>query len=158
MDNRCSMVEKEIIFHDGFAAGWFFAVGEWFQTALDIKLIHKKIGKQKILTRKIGKNFSFSVGDTIWDHKMGHTALTWKEALPYINIGFTIIAATPSGLIRGENEKFNLGSVTARVFRIKPDRSGVEKNGYIDCTQIQFVRILHDGIFYQTIKPRGAME
>ncbi len=142
------MVGRKIVFHDSFAVGWSFAVGEWSTPALDLRESRRAIDGVEVRTKKVGPNLAFHAGSVFWDHSMGYLAEYWRDALPHINTGLCVIDARPAGpLATGTgNASFFLGSVTAEIFRIKPDRTGVVKTGYLECTQLEFVNILKRGL------------
>jgi hypothetical protein len=78
-------------FVDGYAEGWFFAVGDFFRDNLDIKLTDRivrekdDLGKNKKSTKIYtqGKEYSFEIGDIFYDSPNGY--LRWDIALKNFN-------------------------------------------------------------------------
>lgn len=151
-------------FINGYADGWYFAVGECFKDVLDIKYTERRepflingvrqyeivrkngIEKKKPLSKTVmrwtqGKCFSFAEGHILYDTPKAY--LEWKEALKHIKLACFIVRATPSG-INGDGT-FSGGSVTFQLSKPNEQKDGLETIRQYHLGQKEFVRFLKSG-------------
>lgn len=139
-----------------FAKGWSFAVTHSFRDALDIKLTEliKKGKKEKVWTQ--GRNISFKEGDIVHDHPTAYIDTEWDKSKPYtwdqatrkIHITLQVVNATPSVSTTNGNSSAD-GQVQFLIFVKEPGTCKLEMKDDFHCTQIEFVRLLRDGKFYE---------
>lgn len=151
-------------FANGYINGWYFAVGECFKDALDIKLTERRepfiidgirqyeiteknsVKKKKPLSKTVmrwtqGMCYSFAEGHILYDTPKAY--LEWKDALKYINMACFIVRATPSG-INGDG-LFTNGSVTFKLAKPNDARDELRIIGQYHLNQKEFVQFLKDG-------------
>ena len=116
-------------FVNGFAEGWYYAVGECFRDELDIKYTLRKElieGKKKDIMRWTqGPFYSFKEGHTLYDTPKAY--LQWSEALKYIRLICEVIRATPNTV--SDDNKFINGSVTFTLNKPNYDKTGITNIG-----------------------------
>ena len=166
-DRQKRSLELVASFVDGYADGWFFAVGECFKDTLDIKFVeraepllvdgHKqyqsvvnKDGKarNKVVTIKVmrwtqGRLYSFAAGHVLYDTPKGY--LQWCDALQHITVVCSVISATPNAL--NEQGAFVNGQVSFKLSKPNQSRTGLETVDSYFATQNEFVNFLKDGTF-----------
>lgn len=86
-------------FVDGFASGWFFAVREINQDALDTKLTERVFNGPKDAVWTQGKYYNFKPGDVFYDVRDAY-GLAWGEALKLIRFCVQVQSATPSSIVK----------------------------------------------------------
>lgn len=162
-------------FVDGYAEGWFFAVGECFKDELDIKftdrvepvLVDGKVQyveyvdkkgdiKKKKKTRKVkrwtqGPFYAFAEGHIIFDTPNAYRP--WAEALQYIGLICNIVRATPNDL--DASGYLVHGHVTFTLQEPNIDKSELVTIGQYDVSQNQFVEYLRTGKLNSTEQLSG---
>jgi len=151
-------------FVNGYADGWYFAIGEYFKDALDIKYTERRepflingirqyeiverngIKRKKLLSKTVmrwtqGKCFSFAEGHILYDTPKAY--LEWKEALNHIKLACFIIRAVPSGT-NGDGV-FSGGSVTFQLSKPNEQKDGLETIGQYHLSQDEFIHFLKSG-------------
>ena len=129
-------------FIDGYAEGWYFAVGECFKDQLDIKYTDRVIDGKKTKRWTQGKLFCFAEGHVIYDTPKAY--LQWGEALKRIKLRCFVIRAVPNRL----DSKGNLinGAVVFKLSKPNKDKDGLDTIGQYDLTQNDFVAFLKTGV------------
>jgi hypothetical protein len=101
-------------FENGYALGWFFAVGECFKDQLDIKFpqrVEKMKKNKSYLTQ--GPFYCFSEGQVIYDTPNAY--LEWCEALKFIRVKCEVLRSTPNKIDDNISKKWS---------RIYQDKNG----------------------------------
>lgn len=152
-------------FVNGYAEGWYFAIGECFRDALDIKYTERiepfcidgirqyetieKNGviKKKLLTNKVmkwtqGPYISFAEGDSIYDTPEAY--LPWGMAIKHIKLMCKVIRSIPNNC--DTDGRFVTGHITFTLSKPNENRDGLEKIGQYELTQNQFVDYLRSGV------------
>lgn len=80
----------EKFFEGGFAAGYFFCVGEAFKRQLDIA--------SNLGGATCGVCFSFELGDVFYDDRRAYE-LPWAEAKKFVNYIVRVSEASPSSIV-----------------------------------------------------------
>ncbi len=128
-------------FVDGFAEGWYFAVGEFFKDQLDIKYTERIEKGKKVMRLTQGPYFCFSEGHVIYDTPKAY--LPWSEALKHINIRCEVLRAVPNRV--DENRNFINGSVTFALRKPNSDRTGIVTIDHYHLSQNEFIEFLKTG-------------
>lgn len=113
-------------FEDGYAEGWYFAVGEAFKDQLDTKLTPRKEDGKTVMRWTQGKLFAFAEGYVLYDIPKAYLP-TWGEALKHIKLRCEIIRAVPCSL--DDEGYFKSGSVAFTLSEPNKDRTGLETIG-----------------------------
>jgi hypothetical protein len=137
-------------FVDGYAEGWFFAVGDFFRDNLDIKLTDRivrekdDLGKNKKSTKIYtqGKEYSFEIGDIFYDSPNGY--LRWDIALKNFNQMCQITNAVSDQY--DSQKKIINGLVDFDLYRVNSERNGLQFVGNYRKTQHGFVKFLATGV------------
>ncbi len=164
-------------FNNGYAQNWFFAVGEYFKDALDIKftprvipilkdgkkqykkvldqqgkVIFKKDGTPK--TKKITRKGHLWTQGPCYNFEEGHifydtpkAYMIWREALKHIKYMCEIIQGTTALL--SDDQRLVSGQVHFKL-RKNVDAK-LEDVGAYHCTQYEFVTFLKTGILRNKI-------
>lgn len=164
------------IFHDGYAAGWVFAVKECYRDALDIKYtsIKRKKREMKIWTQ--GTSFSFKRGSVFFSHREAYS--NWESflskpdaiALQIVsdgNAGYETIASLEGSLsgvympaklsgktsftdvsFHTELQRFDKGSVVVDIYTPDKELSKIKKIFSIDLPQDYLVTLLQTGMMF----------
>jgi hypothetical protein len=74
---------------------WKMHVPSYFRDCLDIKLTEYKRNKKTFKNWTQGTKFCFTEGHTVFDSAKVNSA-SWSEALPYINLAYDILDASPA--------------------------------------------------------------
>ena len=129
-------------FADGYAKGWYFAVGKCFRDQLDIKFTDRVINGKKIRRWTQGKLFCFVEGYVIYDTPNGY--LQWSEALKRIKLRCLVLRAVPNRL----DSKGNLinGAVVFKLSKPNRNKDSLETIGQYNLTQNDFVEFLKTGV------------
>ena len=137
-------------FVNGFAEGWYYAVGECFKDELDIKYTLRKElidGKKKDIMRWTqGPFYSFKEGHTLYDTSKAY--LEWSEALKYIRFICEVIHAMPNTV--SDKKEFINGFVTFTLKKPNHDKTGITNIGQYTVTQNQFVNYIKTGLLKET--------
>jgi len=152
-------------FVDGYADGWFFAVGEYFKDQLDIRFTERiepelidgqiqygwvkkneKTRKRK-LTKKVfkwtqGNAYSFAQGHVLYDSKLAKR-LIWKEAMKHISLVCQVTSATSD--LTDEKGYFIHGSVHFDLLRPDEHKKTLITDGQYHLSQHDFVNFLKTG-------------
>jgi len=129
-------------FEDGYAKGWFMAIGEHYRNELDIILSERSKKKETYLIWTQGPYFSFAPGNIFYDNKSAYETV-WSEAVKNINIACQITSATPCKL--DEKGLFSDGIVEFRIFRKNSANNGLTFSETRECSQTNFVNFLKTG-------------
>jgi len=129
-------------FVDGYAEGWYFAVGKCFRDELDIKYTERVEGGKRRMCWTQGPYFNFKEGYTIYNTPKAYEG-QWKEALQHIGLAIEVIRSTPNQ--PGEGSRLNNGWVTFTLSEPNGDWSGLETIGQFYLTQNDFVDYLRTG-------------
>lgn len=152
-------------FVDGYADGWFFALGECFRDQLDIRLterieavlidgqikyewveINGKTRKKKLTKRVLrwtqGNTYCFAQGHVLYDTKQAKK-LVWHEAMKQISLGCQVTFATPD-LTDGEG-RFIHGSVHFDLLKPDEHKKTLMLAGQYHLSQHDFVNFLKTG-------------
>ena len=129
-------------FIDGYAEGWYFAVGECFKDQLDIKYTDRVVNGKKTKRWTQGPYFCFAEGQVIYNTPNGY--LQWSEALKRIKLHCFVIRAVPNRL----DSKGNLinGAVVFKLSKPNKNKDGLETIGQHNLTQNDFVEFLKTGV------------
>ncbi len=128
-------------FINGYAEGWFFAVGESFKDELDIKLTDRKENGKTVKVLTQGPYYSFKEGHTFYDTPDGY--LEWQEALKRISLICEVIRGTPNQT--GDDQGMISGGVTFTLSKPNRDKTNIETIGQHTVTQDEFVEYLKTG-------------
>ena len=119
-------------------ADWFFCVPAFFHNALDLKLSDRKKDGQSYQVWTQGADFSFSVGDTLYDTPAAYEP--WAEAMKKIHLCAQVVEAVPaSGTESGTRFE---GRIKADLLAPDPHRTKLVKKTTIETTQDEFVSLL----------------
>ena len=128
-------------FVDGYAAGWFFAVGECFKDALDIKYTERIEHTKAVMRWTQGNCYSFAEGHVLYDTPKAY--LPWREALNHIGVICSVIRAHVGKIdIDGY---FIPGSVTFTLSKPNLAKDGIETIDQYHLNQTDFVQYLKTG-------------
>lgn len=83
-------------FVDGYAEGWYMAVGEQFRNELDIKYTKRVVKKVDYYKWTQGLYYCFAEGHVFYDSPHGYSQ--WNDALTKINLACKILEAKPNSL------------------------------------------------------------
>ncbi len=162
-------------FSGGFAVGWRMAVRETFREALDIKQIPRRVNGNTEMLWTQGNLYDFQVGDTFYDSQLACTDWTrgLKELKLSVQIQSAstsgcitceIVETVAKKIqvlvkkgksspkkkfldrIQIKRQRLNHGLVRFLVYRPNADRSAVEMEEIIECTQDDFVAFLQTGL------------
>lgn len=128
-------------FVDGYAQGWYFAVGEYFKDELDIKYTQRVENGKKSMHWTQGPYFAFKEGATLYDTPKAY--LEWNKALQHFNLMCEVIRATSNQL--QEENIFIKGWVTFKLSKPNKDKSDLEIIGQYSIMQDEFVEFLRTG-------------
>lgn len=166
-DRQKRSLELVASFVDGYADGWFFAVGECFKDTLDIKFVERveprlvdgqkqyqtvinedgkarnKLATIKVMRWTQGRLYSFAAGHVLYDTPKGY--LQWCDALKHITVVCSVISAIPNML--NEQGAFVNGQVFFNLSKPNQSRTGLETVDNYHATQNEFVKFLKDGTF-----------
>lgn len=160
---------KELIaeFENGYVKDWVFRVNECHRDSLDIKLTERKVKGVPSLVWTQGHIYNFQKGDLISDYIKQDEE--WSETLKHINYSLQIETAAPcfmevlgGGQVtetddieeeekeKKEKEKkqyiVNHGYVKFNVFTPNPEKTALELKETKECTQVEFISILKNGL------------
>jgi hypothetical protein len=129
-------------FKNGFADGWFFAVGEFYKEELDIKFTPRIEHGEKVWRWTQGRCFSFGDGDILYDTQKAY--YVWSEAIKHIKVMCQIHRATP-------NKKNDIGNIIDgwvyfAISRPNAKKNSVEEFSHHKLTQNQFIDYLKTGV------------
>ena len=117
---------------------WFMCAPTFFNNALDIRNTERKKDKQSYWVWTQGADFSFSVGDTLYDTFEAYKP--WNEALITVNICLQVTRAVPAG---GSDSGFRFpGKISADVLLPNKQRTKLRKALEIEMTQHEFVSFI----------------
>lgn len=119
------------------AAHWFMHLPPAFNNALDIRRT-VRVGERELVWTQ-GANFSFSVGDTIFDNEAGYGP--WDAALKQIRFCFQVSNATAVSPPNPRSPRQS-GSVTFTVSIPNEQRTVLSVVRTHTVTQDEFVRFL----------------
>jgi hypothetical protein len=119
----------------GFSRGWAFCIPAAFRRAVDIHLtsVVEKGKASKIWTQ--GRNFSFEVGDTLYDSRDAYGKLC-SESISHIKTCLEVVLAIPAN---GHSD----GTVEFLVYH--SDGSELKLSNSHRCSQVEFVALLKTG-------------
>ncbi len=120
---------------------WFMHLPPCFNSALDIRLTVRAASAQPVYTQ--GANFSFAVGDAIYDSPLAY--LPWDRALASIRFCFKIRQASPVSPPSAAAPR-HPGRLQFDVCIPNPDRSALATAHTLTATQDQFVHFLVAGL------------
>jgi hypothetical protein len=119
-------------------ADWHFCVPAFFHNALDLKLSDRKKDGLSYQAWTQGADFSFSVGDTLYDTPAAYEP--WEQALKKIRLCAQVVEAVPaSGTESGTRFE---GRVKIDLLVPDPHRTQLLKKATADLTQDEFVSLL----------------
>jgi len=184
-ENEADLVSRKVgsieslivLFVDGYAAGWEFAVKESFKDALDIKKSGKTI-KEKI--RKVwtlGNKFSFKRGDTLHNHVSAYenfaeflqginpVVLQVQDSLPndfgnktidsitspeinYQKFGKSAVTLEKTKGFRVRDQVFYNGLLIITEYRPNEAKNEIVKTNEFEIYQEAFVSLLRSGKYY----------
>ena len=130
-------------FEDGYAKGWYFAVGEYFKDQLDIKYTQRVEKTKTYMCWTQGRLFSFAEGHMIYD--TASVNVKWSEALKRFNVLCSVIRATPD--IINEQKRFISGQVDFELLRPNSSGTRLESVDSYHANQKEFVDFLKTGVF-----------
>jgi len=117
---------------------WFLCTPVFFNNALDLKLSDRKKDGESLEVWTQGADFSFSVGDTLYDTPEAYEP--WDQAIRKIQFCAQIVEAVPaSGTENGSRFE---GRVKADIFLPSPDRTRLLKKTEWETTQDGFVSLI----------------
>jgi hypothetical protein len=117
---------------------WFLCAPVFFNNALDLKLSDRKKDGESLEVWTQGADFSFSVGDTLYDTPGAYEP--WEQAIRKIRFCAQIIEAVPaSGTENGSRFE---GRVKAAIFVPDPRHSRLLKKTEWETTQDGFVSLV----------------
>ena len=128
-------------FKDGYAAGWFFAVGECFRTELDIKWTKRKVNNKDWWGWTQGKAFAFCEGHILYDSPKAYQV--WEKAVKEIKLKCEVIRPTSGELLK--LIKNTDRSITFILSRPGTGSRGFERVGTYTMKQNAFVEFLRSG-------------
>lgn len=130
-------------FVNGYAEGWFMAVGEEFKNELSIKFTKRVAGD----TWLQGPYYCFDEGHVFYDSPHGHSQ--WSDALKAINLACKIIEAKPNSLSADElvdsKKTMNKGYVKFYLYEPNIERTVLIKIKGYELSQDAFVMFLKTG-------------
>lgn len=119
-------------------AEWYFCVPAFFHNALDLKLSDRKKDGRSYQAWTQGADFSFSVGDTLYDTPAAYEP--WEQAMKKIRLCAQVVEAVPaSGTESGTRFE---GRVKIDLLAPDAHRSKLVKKTTVDLTQDEFVSLL----------------
>jgi len=124
--------------HGDSPSEWFMYIPPFFNNALDIRDTERKKDKISYWVWTQGADFSFSVGDVIYDTKEAYK--TWSEAIKKIGICIQVTRAVSAS---SSEAGFRFpGRISFDLFL--PDQSKVrlQKISEYEMTQYEFVSLL----------------
>ena len=117
---------------------WFLCAPAFFNNALDLKLSDRKKDGESLEVWTQGADFSFSVGDTLYDTPEAYER--WDHAMTKIRFCVQVVeAVAASGTESGARFE---GRVKADIFVPGPDRKNLVKKTTIETTQDGFVALI----------------
>lgn len=128
-------------FENGYAKGWFMAIGEYYRNELDIRLSERKKNKVSYYTWTQGPYFSFSAGHLFYNSRSAYEAV-WHEAIKEIEVACQIISATPCKL--DDKGNFVDGAVEFKFYK-NSSGNALTLAKTIKTTQTDFVKFLETG-------------
>lgn len=129
-------------FTDGYAKGWYFAVGEWFKDQLDIKYTNRMEKKKRVMRWTQGKYYCFDAGQVLYDAPT--RGLQWCDAVKCFRIACSVVRATPNTI--NEEKQFIHGQVQFDLHQSRSDGVGLELIGHFQLSQNEFVNFLRTGM------------
>lgn len=134
-------------FVDGYAEGWFMAVGEQFRNELDIKYTKRVVNKVDYYKWTQGPYFCFAEGQVFYDSPYGYSH--WREALNKIKLACKIVEAKPNALSADElvdsKRTINKGYVKFNLYEPNSERTFLIKIKEFELPQDDFVFFLQTG-------------
>lgn len=124
--------------NDESPSDWFMYIPAFFNNALDIRDTERKKDKISYWIWTQGADFSFSVGDTIYDTRDAYKP--WEEALKTVKICIQITRAVSASSSEG-GFRFP-GRLSFDLLIPDKDRSKLEKVGEYEMTQYEFVSLI----------------
>jgi len=135
-------------FVDGYAEGWFMAVGEQFKNELSIKFTKRVAGD----TWLQGPYYCFDEGHVFYDSPHGYSQ--WSDALKKINLACKIIEAKPNSLSVDElvdsKRTMNKGYVKFSLYEPNFEKTALIKINEHVLSQDDFVYFLKTGEIIDT--------
>lgn len=135
-------------FVDGYAEGWFMAVGEQFKNELSIKFTKRVAGD----TWLQGPYYCFAEGHVFYDSTLGYSQ--WSEALKIIKLACKIIESKPNSLSADElvdsKRIMNKGYVKFNLYEPNFEKTALIKKAACELSQYDFVRFLQTGKIIET--------
>jgi hypothetical protein len=117
---------------------WFLCAPAFFNNALDLKLSDRKKDGESLEVWTQGADFSFSVGDTLYDTPEAYEP--WDRAITKIRFCVQVVeAVAASGTESGARFE---GRVKADIFVPDPDRKKLVQKNTIETTQDGFVSLI----------------
>ncbi|MHC5079699.1 MAG: hypothetical protein ACYTHN_11810 [Planctomycetota bacterium] len=123
----------------GRERNWQYFTPPCFNDALDIRLTDRVREGRKTPVWTQGGNFSFKVGDVLYDCPAGYGA--WENALQKIKGGVQVISARDVSPPTKEKER-DPGQVTAVLLKPDKKRKSLVRDRQLILTQDEFVRFL----------------
>jgi hypothetical protein len=119
-------------------ADWHFHMPAFFHNALDLKLSDRKKGGRSYQAWTQGADFSFSIGDTLYDTPAAYEP--WETAIKKIRLCAQVVEAVPSS----GTETGTRFEGRVKVDLLVPDahRARLVKKATADLTQDEFVSLL----------------
>jgi hypothetical protein len=142
-------------FVEGYAKGWYFAIGDCFRACLDIKQtprIYKSKNSDGVETKthKLewtqGKLFSFEVGNIIYNTSSAYKR--WPEGLKDLKYAIHVKKAEPNRYKpRKAKEKLEIipGFVEFLVYLPNETRTEIVEHSKQSLSQNEFVAMLREG-------------
>lgn len=134
-------------FVDGYAEGWFMAVGEQFRNELDIKYTKRVVNKVDYYKWTQGPYFCFAEGQVFYDSPYGYGI--WSEALKKIKMACKIVEAKPNTLSADElidsKRTINKGYVKFNLYEPNIERTFLTTIKECELSQDDFVFFLQTG-------------
>ncbi len=118
--------------------GWFLCAPAFFNNALDLKLSDRRRDGESLEVWTQGADFSFSVGDTLYDTPEAYEP--WDRAIAKIRLCAQVLEAVPaSGTESGVRFE---GRVKADLLVPDPRGKKLLKKTTIETTQDEFVSLI----------------
>lgn len=159
-------------FENGYAIDWVFKVNEAFKDALDIKCFERKKNGVLKLVWTQGYIYSFQKGDVLLDYiNLNNTNETWEETLKHLNYSIQVVSASPCFIeasgggedhesdVKNQGKKkgkkkyiLDHGYVKFNIFIPNKERTAVYCKETRECTQVEFVKLLKNGLLEEKDK------
>jgi len=124
--------------HGDSPSEWFMYIPPFFNNALDIRDTERKKDKISYWVWTQGADFSFSVGDIIYDTKYAYNP--WSEALKKIKICIQVTKAVSAS---SSEAGFRFpGRISFDLFFPDPSKEKLQKVSEFEMSQYEFVSLL----------------